>query len=131
MNERAGLISLSTSRPVAIEGRAEGDRRGSGPVVESRESQTAEQARVLIGSLPTSGSRRAVLTQIHSLGPGVIGPLIEALADSRLAPYAVTALIEFGPLAKSQLVRALDSANRQIRIHAGEVLSRAGLDDDL
>ena len=78
-----------------------------------------------------AASRRAVLKQIHDLGPDAIGPLIEALGDSRLAPFAVTALVEFGPLAKKQLVRALHSANTQTVIHAGEVLSRAGLDEDL
>lgn len=131
MDERAGLFSLAGGGRSPTPNRAGGRSGGGGPFVQSDESQAAEQARVLIGSLLASSQPRAVLTQIHGLGPEAIGPLIGALADSRLARLAVTALVEFGPIAKSQLVRALDSTNRQVRIHAGEVLSRAGLDEDL
>ena len=130
MVESGGLISLVHGGPAPRAVGAKGPKTEGGP---SRipESQAGEQARLLIASLPSSSSRRVVLKQIHNLGPDAIGPLIEALADSRLAPFAVTALVEFGPLAKEQLVRALHSTNTQIVIHAGEVLSRAGLDEGL
>ena len=130
MVESRGLVSLAHGRPASSAEGGRGPQEDPGPS-QAVESQAAEQARLLIASLPASTSRRAVLKQIHGLGPDAFGPLIEALADSRLAPFAVTALVEFGPLAKKQLVAALHSGNTQIVIHAGEVLSRAGLDAGL
>ena len=130
MVESGGLISLAHGDSVSREEREAEPGSGQGPS-QAAESQAAEQARLLIASLPSSSPRVVVLKQIHDLGPDAIDPLIEAFADSRLAPFAVTAVVEFGLLAKSQLLRALDSANRQVRIHAGEALSRAGLDEDL
>jgi len=90
-----------------------------------------EQVRLLLRAAQSSERPRAQLDQILHFGRAAVAPLIESLADSRLAPLAVTALVGLGPVAKEQLVEALESPNRQLRIHAGEALSRAGLDEDL
>ena len=94
-------------------------------------AEAEEQARILIRAAANSDKPRTVLTQIEHLGRAAVSPLIQALADPRLATLAVTALVELGPLAKEALVRALESRDIQVRIHAGEALSRAGLDSDL
>jgi len=86
-----------------------------------------------VGQAPRQSSERprAQLDQILHFGRAAVAPLIESLADFRLAPLAVTVLVGLGPVAKEQLVEALESPNRQLRIHAGEALWRAGLDEDL
>jgi HEAT repeat protein len=94
------------------------------------DSADAEQARLLLASLPTRSNPRSVLERIHRLGRAGIGPLIEALADPRVERFAVTALVELGPLAQEPLLRARTSPDIHVRIRAGEALARAGLDDE-
>ncbi len=89
------------------------------------------RAQDLIRALPASTRPQEVLAEIRHLGVASVPPLVKALEDPELAQLAETALVGFGPLAKSQLVEALDSPNRQVRIHAAKALSRAHLADDV
>jgi len=95
------------------------------------EAEKAEQVKILLQAALSSDRPRTQLDQIHRAGRAAVTPLIEALADIRVSALAVTALVEIGHPAKQQLVQALESPDRQVRIHAGEALSRAHLDDDL
>jgi hypothetical protein len=81
----------------------------------------------MIPQLADPQVRRSCQTKLRRLGKPAVVPLIAALADETLRPFAAVVLVELGQLAVPQLSAAMLHGDAGMRRAAEQTLDRMGL----
>jgi len=92
-----------------------------------RAAALKSKAEVLVAKLASPKSRRAYQTELRHMGRPAVDPLIRALGDESLRPFAEVTLIELGRLAEPQLRSAALQGSASVRRAAEQTLNRMGL----
>lgn len=86
----------------------------------------SSKAEVLVAKLADPKRRRACQTELRRMGRPAVDPLVKALGNESLRPFAAVVLVELGPLAEPQLRTAALHGSESFRRTAAQTLDRMG-----
>jgi hypothetical protein len=85
------------------------------------------EATDIVAQLADPAVRRSCQTKLRQMGRPAVAPLVAALADESLRPFAAVVLVELGQLAAPQLGAAMRHGDEGVRRVAEQTLDRMGL----
>ena len=100
---RLSKLSLAADRVAQLLNRWLSDSKRSWVASASEAWDPEIRAEMLVARLADPTSRRDRQDELRHIGRPAVAPLIKALRDESLHPFAEVVLIELGPLAEPQL----------------------------